>query len=87
MINAGDKSNRINGERVAQVETVLRDLRPAMEADAGGVELVGIDGGLVAIRLRGTCLVCPSVELTMKRGIEKTLRERLAWVTEVKREP
>jgi Fe-S cluster biogenesis protein NfuA len=54
-----------------------------MEVDGGGVELVGIDGGIVSIRLVGTCLHCPSWTLTVRHGIEKTLKARLPWVQEV----
>lgn len=54
-----------------------------MQADGGDVELVSIDGGSVMVRFRGTCLCCPSIELTLRRGIEKTLRERLPWVKDV----
>lgn len=81
-----DTSSACAGNRLAEVEKVLRELRPAMEADAGGVDLVAIEGGCVVVRLKGTCLVCPSVKLTMKLGIERTLRERLSWVKEVRRE-
>ncbi len=69
-----------------QVIKVLDSLRPAMEADGGGVELVSIqDGGLVVIRLKGMCLACPSASLTLKLGIEKTLKQEIDWVKEVKR--
>lgn len=67
------------------VEAELDKLRPAMEADGGGVELVAIDQGTVKIRLKGTCLVCPSVKLTLKLGIEKTLKARFDWIEEVVR--
>lgn len=72
-------------ERSKEVETVLASLRPAMQADGGDVELVGLRGGVVAIRLSGTCLACPSIDLTLRLGIERTLRERLPWVTSVVR--
>ena len=69
----------------AEVEAALAGLRPAMEADAGGVELVSVSGGVVSVRMKGTCLVCPSVMLTLRRGIEPALRHRLPWVLEVRR--
>ncbi len=63
-----------------QVERVLETLRPAMEADGGGVELVSAEEGVVRVRLRGACLACPSVSLTLKEGLERTLRRVLPWV-------
>ena len=66
-----------------QVEEGLAALRPAMEADGGGVELVSVQDGVICIRLRGTCLACPSASLTLKLGIERTLIERMAWIKKV----
>ena len=68
-----------------EVEQVLTTIRPAMQADGGGVELVTVDEGVITVRLRGTCLACPSAGLTMKLGIERTLKDRLPWVTGVVR--
>lgn len=68
-----------------EVEEVLKSLRPAMEADGGGVILVAVENGRVDVRLKGMCLDCPSAPLTMKLGIERTLKQRLPWVLEVRR--
>lgn len=65
-------------------DDALRAVRPAMRADGGDVEVVGVaDNGQVSVRMCGTCVACPSKELTLKHGIEKTLRERYPWVTGV----
>ena len=68
-----------------QVNSALGIIRPAMQADGGNVELVDITDGVVSVRLCGTCVGCPSKSLTMKFGVEKTLREQLGWVREVVR--
>ncbi len=70
-----------------QVQQALDHIRPAMQADGGDIELVSVEDGLVSVRLRGTCLACPSASLTMKQGIERTLREKLPWVITVVRVP
>lgn len=67
------------------VTAVLNLLRPAMQADGGNVELVDVCEGTVRVRLCGTCIACPSKDLTLKLGIERTLRSRLPWVNEVVR--
>jgi Fe-S cluster biogenesis protein NfuA len=68
------------------VEEVLNRIRPAMQADGGNVELVSAEeSGIISVRLQGTCLSCPSAGLTLKQGIERTLKEHLDWVTEVVR--
>lgn len=68
-----------------EVERALDRLRPAMEADGGGVEVVRIQDGIVELRLKGSCTCCPSASLTLRRGIEPTLRAALPWVTAVVR--
>jgi len=71
----------------SEVVRALDRIRPAMQADGGDVDLVSVEGGTVLVRLRGTCLDCPSASLTLKHGIERTLRENLPWVTSVVRVP
>ena len=66
-----------------ELNQVLDTLRPAMQVDGGGVELVRIEGNTVFVRLRGTCLACPSASLTLKFGIERTLREQFPEIKEV----
>lgn len=68
-----------------QVEAVLDGLRPAMEADGGGVEVAEVSEGVVLVRLTGTCLDCPSASLTLHQGLEPALRRRLPWVRAVRR--
>ncbi|HXJ96375.1 MAG TPA: NifU family protein [Terriglobia bacterium] len=71
----------------AQVSKILSGLRPAMQADGGDVELVSVECGVVSVKLTGTCTLCPSAGMTMKHGVERTLREALPWVIEVIRIP
>ena len=68
----------------AQVEEVLNQVRPALQADGGDVELVDVsDDGVVSVRLTGACGSCPMSTMTLKMGIEKTLMENLPEVKEV----
>lgn len=68
----------------AQVEEVLNQVRPALQADGGDVELIDVsDDGVVSVRLTGACGSCPMSTMTLKMGIEKTLRENLPEVKEV----
>lgn len=69
--------------RELEVRQVLQTLLPAMEADGGGVDLVSVRDDTVAVKFKGACLLCPSIGMTMKFGIKKTLQEKLPWVKEV----
>lgn len=68
----------------AKVQEVLELIRPALQADGGDVELVDVtDDGLVSVRLTGACGSCPMSTMTLKMGIERTLKEKLPEVKEV----
>ena len=64
-----------------QVEKALDEVRPALQADGGNVELVEVgDDGIVKVRLTGACGSCPMSTMTLKMGIEKTLMNRIPGV-------
>jgi Fe-S cluster biogenesis protein NfuA len=66
------------------VETALDEIRPALQADGGDVELVGVsEGGVVTVRLTGACHECPMGMQTLKMGIEAHLKKAVPLVTEV----
>ena len=66
-----------------KVEAVLKEIRPTLQADGGDVELVGVDGGTVSLRLTGACVGCPLSTMTLKMGIERVLKEKVPEVKEV----
>ncbi|MFQ5557295.1 MAG: NifU family protein [Acidimicrobiales bacterium] len=68
-----------------QVEKVIEAIRPAIQADQGDIELVGVDEatGVVTVELRGACVTCPASTQTLKAGIERIMRDRVEGVTEV----
>ncbi|MEB3190781.1 MAG: NifU family protein [Snowella sp.] len=68
---------------VANVETVLDEMRPYLMADGGNVEIVELDGPIVKVRLQGACGSCPSSTMTLKMGIERRLREMIPEIAEV----
>lgn len=65
------------------VKTVLDEIRPALQADGGDVELVGVKDGIVSVRLTGACGSCPMSTMTLKMGIERLLKQKLPEVKEV----
>mmetsp|Transcript_194 Transcript_194/g.269 ORF Transcript_194/g.269 Transcript_194/m.269 type:complete len:252 (-) Transcript_194:238-993(-) len=67
----------------ANVEVVLDEVRPYLQADGGSVDFVEIDGPLVKLRLKGACSSCASSSTTMQLGIKRRLQERIEGVGEV----
>jgi Fe-S cluster biogenesis protein NfuA len=60
-------------------------MRPAVQADGGDLVLVraDVETGVVEVELQGACSSCAISEATLSGGVERILRERLPWVTEV----
>jgi Fe-S cluster biogenesis protein NfuA len=60
----------------ARVEKIVNLIRPAVQADGGDIEFVGITSeNIVQIRMHGACVGCPSSAVTLQTGIERNLRE------------
>jgi Fe-S cluster biogenesis protein NfuA len=69
---------------IEEVKKALELVRPALQADGGDVELVEVtDDGVVKVRLKGACGSCPMSTMTLKMGIERTLKEKIPGVKEV----
>ena len=67
-----------------EVKAVLEQIRPALQADGGDVELVEVgEDGVVKVRLVGACGHCPTSTMTLKMGIERTLKDKVPGVKEV----
>ena len=66
-----------------KVEAALNAIRPALENDGGGVELVDVSDGIVKVRLTGACGGCPMSTMTLKMGIERVIREQVPEIKEV----
>ncbi|NOY81122.1 MAG: Fe-S cluster assembly protein NifU [Kiritimatiellaeota bacterium] len=65
-----------NLEKMMRIQSAINDeIRPALQADGGDLELVDIVGDRVLVRLKGSCAGCPSAHITLKRWVEARLRE------------
>ena len=66
-----------------RVQKALEHVRPYLGSHGGDVELAGIDGGVVRLRMKGTCQGCPSSTRTMKLAIEDAVYEAAPEVTAI----
>lgn len=68
-----------------KIEKALDKVRPSLEADGGGVELLGFDEktGVAQVKLLGMCSHCPMSQMTLKQGIEVEVRKEVPEVKEV----
>jgi len=58
-----------------RVARALDGVRPALHAHGGDVELLSVEGGLVRLRLEGSCHGCPSSQRTLREAIESAVLE------------
>ncbi len=66
-----------------EVQEALNVIRPSLQADGGDVELVDVKEGIVSVKLKGACAGCPMSTMTLKKGIERFLKEKVSGVKEV----
>ena len=66
-----------------KVEAALEQIRPALLADGGDVQLVDVIEGVVTVKLAGACAGCPMATITLRHGIERLLKEQVPEVKEV----
>jgi Fe-S cluster biogenesis protein NfuA len=71
--------------RLADLTDLIELIRPAVQADGGDLALVNADveTGVVEVQLQGSCSSCAISATTLQAGVNRIVRDRLDWVTEV----
>jgi Fe-S cluster biogenesis protein NfuA len=67
----------------ARVRGALAEVRPYLESHGGNVELLGVDDGVVRLRMQGSCSGCPSSTMTLKLAIEEAIHKAAPDVQDV----
>ena len=82
--NTSDASDVEDTEAVIQIKKIIdTQVRPAVARDGGDITFQSFDNGIVYLQMKGACSGCPSSALTLKAGIEKTLKHYIPEVLEV----
>ena len=68
---------------IEKIEKALNEIRPALQADGGDVELVAVENNVVKVRLKGACSGCPMSQMTIKQGIERYLKKAVPEIAGV----
>ncbi|MCL6583593.1 MAG: NifU family protein [bacterium] len=63
-----------------EVKKALEEIRPILQADGGDVELIGVEDGVVRLKLIGACSGCAMAKMTLRMGIERRLREKVPQI-------
>ena len=85
MVTAPEPSDDERADRLAQLNSIIELMRPAVQADGGDLALLSADvvSGVVEVQLQGSCSSCAISASTLQGGVERILHDRLPWVTEV----
>ena len=68
-------------ERIKKI--IEEKVAPALQMDGGGIELVGVEGNIVKVRLTGACNGCPSATMTLQMGVERILKAEIPEIEAV----
>lgn len=66
-----------------KVEQAIGKIRPFLQRDGGDIELIDVENGVVKVKLKGACGSCPMSMMTLKMGVEKTIKEEIPEIKEV----
>lgn len=65
-----------NVQKIKMIEETLdREIKPALQKDGGGIELIDVEGDTVYVKLIGTCMNCATADFTLKQFVETRLQE------------
>lgn len=71
-------------EIITQIHLALEQLRPFLNDDGGDIEFVEItDDFVVKVKLLGACKSCSMSSMTLKGGVEETLKRVVPEIKEV----
>jgi len=66
-----------------RVELALEEIRPFLKSDGGDIALVGIENQTVKVQLLGACVGCSVNQMTLKQGVELTIKKHAPEIQEV----
>ena len=68
----------------SNVEKALDEIRPFLQSDGGDISLISIDNdSSVKVKLEGNCIGCSVNQMTLKSGVEMTIKKYAPQIEEV----
>ena len=66
------------------VEKALEEIRPFLQSDGGDISLISIENNKsVKVKLEGACVGCSVNQMTLKSGVEMTIKKYAPQIEEV----
>lgn len=78
-------TDEVRADRLAELTELIEVIRPAVQADGGDlvIQSVDVESGVVEVQLQGSCSSCAISSTTLQAGVERILKDRVDWITEV----
>ena len=70
-------------DKLIKIENALNEIRPFLQSDGGNIELVSLEKNIVKVRLLGNCISCSVNQMTLKNGVEMTIKKYVPEIKEV----
>lgn len=70
-------------ELTIKVENALEEIRPFLVSDGGDISLVGIADNIVRVKLEGACISCSVNQMTLRNGVEATIKRHAPQIEKV----
>ncbi len=70
-------------ELAATVEKALEEIRPFLISDGGNISLVSIEDNIVKVRLEGACVGCSVNQMTLRNGVEASIKKHAPQIEKV----
>ncbi|PQB08450.1 hypothetical protein BST83_15950 [Polaribacter filamentus] len=70
-------------ETIDNVEKALDEIRPFLMSDGGNIKLLSIEDSVVKVQLQGACTGCSVNQMTLKNGVEATIKKYVPQIQEV----
>ncbi|MDR3526106.1 MAG: NifU family protein [Rhizomicrobium sp.] len=69
-------------ERDAVIASVIAEMRPVLQRDGGDIELITIEGDMVVVDMKGSCVGCVLASVTLA-GVRKKLMDAVGGLLRV----
>lgn len=68
---------------LTNIEKALDEIRPFLKSDGGDIKLLSVEQNIVKVQLQGACTGCSVNQMTLKNGVEATIKKYAPEIEEV----
>ncbi len=73
----------VESEVLDNIEKALSEIRPYLVTDGGDISFVSLEEDVVNIKFHGACIGCKVNQMTLKNGVEATIKKHAPHIKKV----